>query len=132
MKNRLLTFAGALGIITVLGHFYAKPLLAQVRAALVQNVDEKGRNFYQVTGSCDVADIGQPCWVRFPAVPPNMRAVIEHVSVDLNPGAGPSQLDLFEDVSSAGGAATLSVFQRGYGQYYTIRFGSNESVLLYS
>jgi hypothetical protein len=44
MKNKLLTFAGALALLAVLGHFYAKPLLAQVRAALVQNVDEPGRN----------------------------------------------------------------------------------------
>jgi len=56
MKNKLLTLAGALALLAVLGHYYAKPLLAQVRAALVQNVDEPGRNpiplgFQTVTGT---------------------------------------------------------------------------------
>jgi len=36
MKNKLLTLAGRLTGLAVLGPFYAKPLLAQVRAALVQ------------------------------------------------------------------------------------------------
>jgi hypothetical protein len=44
MKNRLLTLAGLLALLAVLGKFYAEPLFAQVRAALVQNVDEAGRN----------------------------------------------------------------------------------------
>jgi hypothetical protein len=44
MKDKLVTLAGALLLLAVLGHFYAKPLFAQVRAALVQNVDEPGRN----------------------------------------------------------------------------------------
>ena len=38
MKNKLLTFAGALALLALLGHFYAKPLLASV-AALVRDVD---------------------------------------------------------------------------------------------
>ena len=45
MKNRLLTFAGALVLLAVLGSYYAKPLLATV-AALVQDRDSKGRNVY--------------------------------------------------------------------------------------
>jgi hypothetical protein len=44
MKNKLLSVAGALALLAVLGHFYAKPLLAQVRAALIQNIDEPARN----------------------------------------------------------------------------------------
>ncbi len=42
MKNRLLTFAGALALLAVLGHFYAVPLMAQVRAALVKNTGRAG------------------------------------------------------------------------------------------
>ena len=34
MKNRLLTLAGALALLVVLGKFYAKPLLAQAPAVI--------------------------------------------------------------------------------------------------
>ena len=50
MKNKLLTLAGGLALVGVLGHFYAKPLLAQVRAALVQNVDEPARHVWTFAG----------------------------------------------------------------------------------
>ena len=47
MKNRLITMAGALALLAVVGKFYATPALAKlVRAALVKNVDEKGRSPY--------------------------------------------------------------------------------------
>jgi len=49
MKNRLLTLAGALALLAVLGKFYAPPLMAQVRAALVQDVDQPARQPFQVT-----------------------------------------------------------------------------------
>lgn len=50
MKNKLLSTAGALALVGALGHFYAKPLLAQVRAALVQNVDEPARHVWTFNG----------------------------------------------------------------------------------
>jgi hypothetical protein len=50
MKSKLLTLAGALGLLALLGHFYAKPLMAQVRAALVQNVDEPARHVWTFNG----------------------------------------------------------------------------------
>uniref|UniRef100_Q027D7 Uncharacterized protein n=1 Tax=Solibacter usitatus (strain Ellin6076) TaxID=234267 RepID=Q027D7_SOLUE len=49
MKNRLLTFAGLLALFAVLGKFYAPPLMAQVRAALVQDADQPARAPFQVT-----------------------------------------------------------------------------------
>ena len=39
MKNKLLTMAAMLVVLTGFGHYFAKPLLAQVRAALVRDVD---------------------------------------------------------------------------------------------
>lgn len=48
MKNRLITLAFGLALVALLGHFYAKPLLAQVRAAVIQNMDEPGRNSFQI------------------------------------------------------------------------------------
>jgi len=51
MKKQLLTIIGALALLAVLGHFFEKQLLAQVRAALVQNMDEPGRNPITLSGS---------------------------------------------------------------------------------
>jgi hypothetical protein len=71
MKNKLLTMAATLVVLTGLGHYFAKPLLAQVRAALVRDVDNPAL---------------QP--VMFPIgdnpqtfhVPAGKRLVIEYVS----------------------------------------------------
>ncbi len=80
MKTKLLTFAGAVALLAVLGHFYAVPLMAQVRAALVKNQDERGRNPYIQTLNC-ANPTGPQCEANFPAVPANMRLVVEHVNV---------------------------------------------------
>jgi hypothetical protein len=36
-KNKLLTWAGALATLAIVGHSYSEPLLAQARAALVRD-----------------------------------------------------------------------------------------------
>ena len=83
MKHRLVTLAGALALIAVLGKFYAKPLVAQVRAALVKNIDEPTRSPYQVPVAC----AGSACdFVALTPVPAHSRLVIEHVSLDVNTG----------------------------------------------
>ena len=74
MKTRLFTLAGALAIISVLGHFFAKPLLAQVRAALIQNVDEPARNPIALNILGDATFAGAPGTVT---VPLGKRYVIE-------------------------------------------------------
>src|SRR5262245_28788450 len=51
MKNSMFTLAVVLAVLAVLGRFYAEPVIAQVRAALVQNVDEPGRNPFAVASS---------------------------------------------------------------------------------
>jgi len=81
MKNRLLMGAAALALLGTLGHFGAKPLLAQIRAALVKNIDERGRSPYMVQTECHSA--GQViafCQASFPVVPANKRFVVEYVS----------------------------------------------------
>ncbi|MBV8728955.1 MAG: hypothetical protein JO336_04010 [Acidobacteriia bacterium] len=77
MKNKLLTLGGAAALLAVVGHYYAKPLMAQVRAALVQNVDEPGRNPFslQVQALAPADD-----FVTF-QVPAKQRYVIEQYSV---------------------------------------------------
>jgi hypothetical protein len=47
MSNRLIATAGALALLAVLGRYGAQPLLAQVRAALVSDVDNPARGFVQ-------------------------------------------------------------------------------------
>jgi hypothetical protein len=79
MKNRLLTLAGALALLAVLGRFYAVPVYAQVKAALVQNRDEKARNPYQArNNSLGTAGASR---TAFAFVPAGKRLVIEHVRV---------------------------------------------------
>ena len=80
MKNKLLTAMGAFVLMATLGHFYAVPLIAQVRAAFTKNIDERGRNPYLQTVSC-LTNTSNECTVSFPAVPANKRLVVEHVNV---------------------------------------------------
>ncbi len=78
MKNRLLTLAGALLLLAVLGKFYATPLMAQIRATLIQNRDEPARNLYEMYRTC--TDSGNKCTVNYPAIPANKRLILTHVS----------------------------------------------------
>ncbi len=50
MRNKLLAVAGTIAVSALLGHFYAKPLLAQVRAVLIQNEDEPARHVWTFNG----------------------------------------------------------------------------------
>jgi hypothetical protein len=88
MKSRLFSLAGALALVAVLGKFYAQPLMAQVRAALVKNLDEKGRNPYiqHVFSSCSGSS--GLCDLIYPAVPAGKRLVIERVSANIAADAG--------------------------------------------
>ena len=47
MKTKFLAVAAPLALVATLGHFYGKPLVAQVRAALVRDVDNPARNALQ-------------------------------------------------------------------------------------
>ena len=82
-KNRLLTLAGLLALLAILGKFYTEPLLAQVRAALVSDVDNPARGFVQFhafvhlppanAGTSLTADLGYQ-------VPAGKRLVVDTVS----------------------------------------------------
>jgi hypothetical protein len=96
------------------GNHTAKPLFAQIKAALVQNVDEPGRNPYTSTvffasdlfSSCT----GPECRVNFAAVPAGKRLVATSLAGNIyveTPGVVGSTL-LFPLGNEAGGT-TLSV-----------------------
>src|ERR1039457_5980776 len=78
MKNKLLTLAAGLALVVMAGKFFAVPLLAPVRAALVQNVDEHGRIPYQSPSQGGNCNGVLQCDAFFPAVPNNKRLVITH------------------------------------------------------
>jgi len=86
-KNYVLMAAGVAAL-TLVGAFTAKPLLAQIKAALVQNVDEPGRSPYSsasnfTNSSCS----GVLCVIRFTPVPAGKRLVVTNLTGQINVGA---------------------------------------------
>jgi hypothetical protein len=77
MKNRLITFAGALALLAVVGKFYAPPLMAQVRAALVQDVDQPARAPFQVTVPININNFT----VTPVTIPAGKRLVVDYISM---------------------------------------------------
>ena len=87
MKNRTLQFAGMLALFAVIGKYYAVPAYAQVKAAIIQNRDEVGRNPFYQQASCNTVTFSF-CQVSFPAVPAGKRLVVTHIStLNLMPAA---------------------------------------------
>jgi len=77
MKRRLMTFAGALALLAVLGKFYAKPLMAQARAALVEDVDNPGRNPFQVTVPININNFNYTPV----SIPAGKRLVVDYITM---------------------------------------------------
>lgn len=100
MKSRTLQIAGVLALLTVVGKFYAVPVLAQVRATIVQDRDQEGRNIYQYYSNCTGSQ--GTCTITFPTVPTGEQLIVKHVSL----------------ISQLPAATTLNVIQlRGSGTY---------------
>ncbi len=78
MKNRLLTLAGALALVAVLGKFYAQPVMAQVRAALVQDVDQPARAPFQAVVPVNINNFTN----TLVPIPTGKRLVVDFVSLD--------------------------------------------------
>lgn len=77
MKNRLLTLAGGLALLAVLGKFYAAPAFAQVRAALVQDVDQPARQPFQYTVSQSLSNFS---YTSVP-IPAGKRLIVDFIAV---------------------------------------------------
>jgi hypothetical protein len=71
MTKKIAIGAGVLLVLAVLVHHFEKPVLAQVRAALVQSVDEPGRNPLELSQDTSA---NQVFWI----VPAGQRWVIEN------------------------------------------------------
>ncbi len=89
MKNKLLTLAGTLAFLAVLGKYYAIPAAAQaIRAALVKNTDEPGRLPFtslvagtrgtRCSSNC-TTDAFTDSFALLPAVPSGKRLIVNHV-----------------------------------------------------
>ena len=84
MRNRILTIAGALALLAVAGRFYAIPAIAQsIRAALVKNTDEPGRNPYSATFACTSPGFSACTAEASTPVPAGMRLVVENVNAQI-------------------------------------------------
>lgn len=105
MKNRLLTMAGALALLAVVGKFYALPAIAQtVRAALVQDRDSPARQAF--TYSTQPPAGTNP--LVFPSVPAGKRRIVNGVYVVALTATGcPVNLGI---TSAAGGPGTYTFF----------------------
>ena len=120
MKHRLLTFAGALALLAVLGKFYAVPAIAQaVRAAVVKNIDERGRTPYQTILLCN--GLNSCVSAAGIAVPAHSRLVIEHVS-GFAQFPESQQINGILLLSSASRSYIVATYLEDYGGYYNYGF----------
>lgn len=65
MKNKLIIIAASLALAVVLARVFEKPLVAQIRAALVQNVDEPGRNPFAIRNAGTQFEFRVPAGKRY-------------------------------------------------------------------
>ena len=128
LKNNLAIAAGLAVLIAVVGGISAGPAVAQaVKAALVKNVDERGRVPYSAVLTCATAT--DNCFANAAAVPAGKRLVIEHVSA-FNQVTSPGEIALYRMLvgSSLRAGLTIStpITKSGFNNSVV-----NESVLAY-
>jgi hypothetical protein len=137
MKNKLFTLAAVLVLAAVIGGVYAAPAVAAViKAVLIKNIDEKGRNPYTAFAIC--AQIDSRCAVGAlgPVPQPGQRLVIQQASGTVSVLAGtPISLELHHTATGMLGQTgviqaqlhpTLRGTVAGKDEYVV-----NESVLAY-
>ena len=76
----MLLALAALVVVAGFIHQFEKPVLAQVRAALIKNIDEPGRAPYMIQTVCRPEAGSNFCKGTFPSVPANKRFVVEYVN----------------------------------------------------
>ena len=141
-KNYILMSAG-LASLSVMGTYTAKPLLAQIKAAFVQNVNEPGLNPYQFyvsfkqgftfpqgVGTCT----GVQCNFVLPPVPSGKRLVVTNITGNIfvdTPG-------ITQPVVLFGGGVTFEIPTLPAGSYQAINsnqpsnmIGVNAPILAY-
>lgn len=78
----LLWMVAGLAALAAIGAYTAKPLLAQIKAALVENIDEPGRNPYSSTVDVTpfACNSSPACVLQFAAVPAGKRLVVTSIT----------------------------------------------------
>jgi hypothetical protein len=142
LKNYVWMAIGSALLIAVISGMTAGPALAQlVKAALVKNVDERGRVPYQEVVTCVSTGFG--CQAQASAVPPGKRLVIEHVSmrIIINNSTGTPEAGVFGNavvqylnpiLSPTGGTtrtyfaneAVLTYYETGQAPYASVFLSS--------
>ena len=80
-KNQILLVAGFAVLAGLISGITAAPAIAAaVKAALIKNVDERGRVPYFVKLSCSVPGTTNICTNTAAAIPANKRFVVEHIN----------------------------------------------------
>ena len=100
LKSKLLICAAALLVVAGLVHRFEKPVLAQVRAALVENTDEAGRSPLELY----VAGTTQGSWT----VPAGVRWVVQSFTATCNVDNTLTMTNVFLFDQNGGQLFTLS------------------------
>lgn len=90
LTTNILTAVACVMVLTTLGLWAAPQLIAAVKAALVQNIDEPGRNAFQ-QGGFSFCPGAKTCDVLFTAVPAGKRLVITNISGLMVSFSGPGR-----------------------------------------
>ncbi|MBI4904417.1 MAG: hypothetical protein HY820_12320 [Acidobacteria bacterium] len=109
MRNRLVALAAVLALVGVVGSYYNSPLLAQVRAALVSDVDNPARNPVRLSILASVNDRLE-CRTFGYTVPTGKRLVIDDVSAGSILGTSNKfgfMLELLANPASSGEPCTV-------------------------
>ena len=97
MKHKLLMLAGVLAVVAVLGGFYGKPVAAEIRGLLVQDVDQPARANFQWTHLFTAATPDQTV-----TIPTGYRLVIDYVNAqgDVSPSGIQPEIVLYVPASN--------------------------------
>jgi hypothetical protein len=100
-------------------------VMAQTRAALVKNVDEKGRNPYEAIVPCTATPDTSVCFVNIAPVPAGKRLVLEYVHAFIYTGTSYAP---FVTIDSEDGGTLAGFAPTGIGSsFYVV----NSPLLLY-
>lgn len=136
MKQVLKSFQAASAALTLavgtVGALCALPAAAQTRAALVQSVDEPGRNPYQEVQSNTTCRGTSVCVVEFSVVPAGKRLVITHITGYFDTANATPPNGFFQSSIGGFGYATVPFTGvRGPTGNLGTRFFINNEVLAY-
>ena len=111
MKSRFFIAVCALLVLgVVFERSLVKPVLAQVRAALTKNIDEKGRVPYEEVVPCQRDALNDPvCFATTTPVPAGKRLVLEGIYAEFNAPSAPF-------VSLGTGTSGLVLFNPSFGR----------------